>query len=284
MTKPNAYQIVTDKVLAAIDNGVAPWRKPWVGGMPMSMSTNKPYRGINLFILDGGYWGTYKKITEIGGQVRKGEKSSKAVFWRRIEKTDDDGEDASFMMLRFYNVFHSSQADWPEGLPERFSGKLPGTENERIADAEQVVTEYKKGDNAPTFAPDGGNRACYSPATDTITVPELVAFTGSPEYYSTLFHEMGHSTGHASRLNREGVTDPIKFGSHTYAAEELVAEMTAAMLMGVVGLEDSTIENSAAYLAGWRDKIANDEKLIVKAAAKAQRAADHIRGITFDND
>jgi len=283
MTKPNAYDLVTQKVLAAIDSGVAPWRQTWADGAPTSMSTNKPYRGINLFLLGGGYWGTYKKVTEAGGQVRKGEKSSKAVFWRKVEKTNGEGDDTSFMMLRFYSVFHSSQADWADGLPERFSSELPGTENERIADAEQIVTEYKKGDNAPIFAPDGGGRACYSPLSDTIQVPELGAFTGSPEYYSTMFHEMGHSTGHQSRLNREGVTDPIQFGSHKYASEELVAEMTATMLMGVVGLEDDTIENSAAYLAHWRKVIASDEKLIVRAAAKAQRAADHIRGITFDD-
>lgn len=283
MAKIDVYEEVTKKVLQAIDAGTAPWRKPWQGSMPMSMSTNKPYRGINLFLLDGGYWGTYKKITELGGQVRKGEKGTIAVFWKRIEKEDADGNDSSFMMLRYYKVFHSTQADWADGMPERFQTVKPDA-NDAIAEAEQVVTDYKKGDNAPTFTPDGGGRAFYSPSADSLTVPELGAFDTSEDYYSTLFHEMGHSTGHASRLNREGVTDPIQFGSHKYAAEELVAEMTAAMLMGVIGMEESTIENSAAYLAHWREVIANDNRLIVKAAAQAQKAADLIRGVTFDKE
>lgn len=284
MNKADVYQIVTDRILAEIDAGVAPWRKPWVGSLPMSMSTNKPYRGINLFLLGSGYYGTYKKITALGGQVRKGEKSHIAVFWKMIDSHDKDGNEKKIPILRYYRVLHSSQADWADGMPDRFTADLPGTENERILAAESIVTDYRKSEGAPRFDAEGWDHACYIPATDTIQLPAIEQFVSSAHYYSTAFHEMGHSTGHKSRLNREGVTDVALFGTHTYAREELVAEMTAAMLMGTLGMTDDTIEESAAYLANWRDKIAQDPRLIVKAAGEAQRAADHILGVRWDDD
>lgn len=284
MSKRDAYQAVTDRVLALIDEGVAPWRKPWADQMPRSMSTGKTYRGINLFLLDSGWWGTYKKIAEMGGQVRKGEKGSVAVFWRFIDSTDADGNEKKIPLLRYYRVFRHTQADWADGMPEKFSqSNLPGTDNERIVAAEQIVTTYRKSENAPRFDAEGWDRACYIPSTDAIQIPALEQFEASEHYYSTMFHEMGHSTGAASRLNREGVTDTVMFGSHRYAREELVAEMTAAMLMGQCGIEDATIESSAAYLKHWRDQIEADPRLIVKAAGEAQRAADHILGVTWDD-
>lgn len=285
MTKPDAYQIVTDRILAMIDEGVAPWRKPWANMAPRSMSTGKPYRGINLFLLGSGHWGTYKKITELGGQIRKGEKSSVAVFWKFLDTKDDDGKKKTIPLLRYYNVFHEDQADWPDGKPARFeSSALPGTENERIVAADQIVTAYKKSDNAPRFDAEGWDHACYIPSLDAIQVPKIEQFESSAHYYSTVFHECAHSTGHATRLDREGVTNPTLFGSHTYAREELVAEMAAAMLCGEVGLLDDTVESSAAYLKNWRDKIAADPRLIVKAAGEAQRAADMILGVKWDDE
>jgi antirestriction protein ArdC len=282
-SKPNPYEIVTQRILAEIDAGVAPWQKPWATIQPRSMSTNKPYRGINLFLLGSGYWGTYKKITELGGQVKKGETSSLAVFWSLFDGHDKDGNEKKVPVLRYFNVFHQDQAEWPDGVPERFKAQgLPGTDNERVAAAEQIVLEYKKADNAPTFLPETGNRACYAPKTDEIEVPSLASFISTPHYYSTLFHEMGHSTGHGTRLAREGVTDFDAFGSHQYAQEELVAEMTAAMLMGTIGMVDDTIKASASYLSNWRSKISDDPKLIVRAAGQAQKAADLILGVEWD--
>lgn len=284
-SKPNPYEMVTNKILAALDAGTVPWHKPWATTQPRSMSTNRPYRGINLFLLDSGYWGTYKKVTELGGQIRKGEKSSVAVFWTMFDGHDKDGNEKKIPMLRYYNVFHQDQADWPDGMPERFTAtNLPGTDNERVAAAEQIVTDYKKSEGAPRWDAEGWDQACYVPATDSIRVPKLAQFESSAHYYSTTFHEMGHSTGHKSRLNRPGVTDIDAFGSHQYAREELVAEMTAAMLMGTIGMEDDTLDASAAYLAHWRSNISDDPKLIVKAAGEAQKAADLILGIKWDDD
>lgn len=282
MSNADVYDRVTAKVLAAIDGGVVPWHRPWDVSMPMSMSTNKPYRGINVFLLDGGYWGTYKKIKALGGQVRKGEKSSIAVFWKFLKRNDPDtGEEVTFPMLRHYNVFHSSQADWPDGMPERFKGSANTSEADRVVAAEQLVTDYVKGDG-PTLT-HGSDSACYMPNLDVVRMPDFGAFHGADRYYSTMFHELGHSTGHASRLNREGVANFDAFGSHRYAREELVAEMTAAMLSATVGI-DSTIETSAAYLKHWRDQIASDPRLIVKAAGEAQKAADMVQGIKWEKN
>jgi antirestriction protein ArdC len=281
MSKIDVYQQVTDKILALLAEGTVPWHKPWKGGAAMSMSTNKAYRGINVFLLDEGYYGTYKKITELGGQVRKGEKSSIAVFWKFIEKRDPaTGEVDRIPFLRHFRVFHASQADWPEGMPERFNLTGGADEADRITEAEQVVAGYVKGDNGPRMS-HGGGRACYNPATDWVTMPDLTAFDDADHYYSTLFHELAHSTGHETRLAREGVTNFDAFGSHQYAAEELTAEMTAAMIAAALGI-DSTIETSAAYLAHWSATLGSDPKLIVRAAGQAQKAADLIRGIVWE--
>jgi antirestriction protein ArdC len=285
--KKNPYEIVTEKILETMRNGVVPWHKPWAGQAAMSMSTNKAYRGINVFLLDPGWWGTAKKIKELGGQIRKGDKTSVAVFWKRVEpregELDENGNAKKpFMMLRYFRVLHQDQCDWPDGMPEKFK-PLEGaaSEEDRITDAEQLVEIYKKRDGAPTFT-EGGNIACYSPATDHIQVPRLTQFDAVDNYYSTVFHEMGHSTGHATRLSREGVVNLGSFGSHRYAREELVAEMTAAMLCHLSGI-DGTVESSAAYLDHWMKQIADDPKLVVKAASEAQRAADYIQGIQWDN-
>lgn len=284
MKNADVYQMVTDKILASIDEGVVPWHRPWETTIPRSMSTGKPYRGINAWLLDGGYWGTYKKVAELGGQVRKGEKSSLAVFWKFIEKTDPKtGKVDKIPFLRTFNVFHATQADWAEGMPAKFQPRTDGaTEADRIMAAEQMVAGYVKGENGPSVF-HGGERACYSPATDVVNMPELTAFDDADHYYSTMFHELGHSTGHETRLARDGVVNLDAFGSHQYAREELVAEMTAAMLAGVVGI-DSTVESSAAYLKHWRDQIAADPRLVIKAAGEAQKAADMIQGVKWDND
>lgn len=286
MSKSDAYERVTDRILTMIDNGVAPWRKPWATTMPRSMSTGKHYRGINLFILDSGWWGTFNKIKELGGQVKKGEKSSPAVLWRFPEVEQADGTKKRIPMLRIFNVFHHDQVDWGDnGMPERFkTSNLPDTDNERIAAAEQIVTAYRKSEDAPRWDAEGWDHACYIPATDSIQVPSLEQFESSAHYYNTMFHEMAHSTGAASRLNREGVTDFAGFGSHTYSQEELVAEFTAAMLCGEVGLLDETVENSAAYLKSWRARIEDDPKLVVRAAGQAQKAADYIQGVKWEDD
>lgn len=287
--KPDVYQIVADKIIAMLESGTAPWRKPWATTGPMSMSTNKPYRGVNIFLLMGdgsegsNWWGTYKKVTELGGQIRKGEKSSTATYWKMLEigDTDDNGDPVvrRIPMLRYFNVFSATQADWADGMPAAFTAVA--NDNDTIDTAEKVVADWKASDDAPTFSAAPSDRACYSPTSDTISMPLLTAFDTSELYYSTIFHEMTHATGHAGRLARVGVTDVHAFGSHSYGREELVAEMGAAMLAGHAGIT-GTLDASAAYIASWLATIRGEPKMVVQAAGDAQKAMDRILGVTWE--
>lgn len=291
------YQEITDTVLAALDEGTVPWHKPWTenpaAGLPTSLSTGRAYRGANVFLLylagmargyTSTYWGTYKAIAERGGQVRKGEKGTTVVFWKRLqvattaeERAQGRGDSKVIPMLRHYTVFNAEQAD---GLPERYLTAPERPEGfDPIEECEAIVAGYAAG---PLVKEGGLDGAWYSPARDLVSMPDRGDFEGAEEFYSTLFHELGHSTGHASRLNRPGITEGHRFGSEMYGKEELVAEMTAAMLSAVAGIHQTTVPNSTAYLAGWIRTIKGEPKLIVQAAGLAQRAADRILGTTFE--
>jgi antirestriction protein ArdC len=227
------------------------------------------------------WWGTYKKIQELGGQVRKGERSTMITFWKqlRIDDVDDNGRpiERKVFMLRVYNVFNAEQAD---RLGTRYAGsvQVPG---DRLEAAERIVGGYR---NGPTMVSDDQSMAWYRPADDRVNVPRIENMASVDAFYSTMFHELTHSTGHASRLGRDGMT---KLGTHrrgeTYAFEELVAEIGAALLCGQSGI-DSTIANSAAYLRSWASYLRTDPKAAVRAAGQAQRAADRILGVSFADD
>jgi antirestriction protein ArdC len=256
------------------------------------MSTGKPYRGVNVFLLgltaqSEGYtspwWGTYRQIAELGGQVRKGEKSTMVVFWKMLRVPDREsaeGKTKVIPLLKHFNVFNAEQAD---GLPARYypgpAASLPVAES-----AEVLIKSYLTRPGSPALARDGGDRAYYVPATDMIHLPADGAFDSAAERYSTTFHEMGHSTGHKSRLNRPGIAQIDHFGSDQYSREELVAEMASAMLCAISAVEtDGTFTNSAAYIASWLRVLKADSKLAVQAAGQAQRACDHITGTTYDD-
>jgi antirestriction protein ArdC len=279
----NVYQIITDKIVAKLEEGAAPWSKPWkvtgAEGAPRNLKSGKAYRGINVFLLscqgyESPYWLTFKQAKAKGGSVRKGEKGTQVVFWKWIEKKSTDGDEPErFPILRYYTVFNVEQCDgvdYPKAKAE------PVSEFEAIAAAELVVENMR---NRPEIT-HGGDRACYSPTLDVVKMPKREAFKSPAEYYSTLFHELAHSTGHESRVGRPFGSS---FGSEKYGKEELVAEMTAAMVAGHVGIEDATIDNSAAYLASWIKTLKGDPKMAVCAAAQAQKAADYILGVAFEN-
>lgn len=284
MATETVYEMVNERILAALESGVAPWRRPWaVRGGPRNLHSGKPYRGINTFLLglapyDSPWWLTYKQATELGGTVRKGEKSSVAVFWKLDTIRDKEtGEEKRVPILRYFRVFNLEQCEnvrMPRGRAELVSTTAELGEPERIAAAEAIIGAYP----GPRIE-HGGGRAYYSPATDTVTVPDLNRFESAHSYYATMFHELGHSTGHASRLDRFGDKwAEHKFGSPTYAREELVAEMTAAYLCGETGILPSTLEQTAAYLDSWRKAIKADVRALVVAAGQAQKAADLILG------
>jgi antirestriction protein ArdC len=195
------------------------------------------------------------------------------LFLRRLlekqAKDSTDKNDKDYIpLLRYYRVYNLDQVS---GIKKPALENLP--QFKPIAEAEQIANAYGSHLEALRH---GGNRAFYRPATDSIQMPEKQTFDSPEEYYSTLFHEFTHSTGHKSRLNRTGITETHFFGDEIYSKEELVAEMGAAMLCGVIGIENKTIKNSASYIQSWLGKLKDDKKLVVHAAAAAQKAADFI--------
>lgn len=272
----NVYEIVTDRIIKQLEAGTIPWRKPWSsayvqGEGPVSWDTQRPYSGTNLLLLDPGEYATYNAIQAAGGHVKKGEKASIAVFWKmnRVQDEDDPDKEKLIPFLRYYSVFEiNTQA---EGLLSK-RAKAEEHKNSPIEEAERIISNMP---NRPSIV--NGKDALYRGSTDTVEIPTRSSFINSEAYYGTLFHELAHSTGHESRLNR-----PIKnrFGTDPYAKEELVAEIGAAFLAAVARLENPfTIENSGAYIQSWIRRFRDDSRLIVTAASQAQKAADYIRGI-----
>jgi antirestriction protein ArdC len=271
------YERITAQVIESIEStGLAPWHKGWStdGNGPRNIRGNV-YRGINV-VLTGcqpyasPYWMTFKQARAAGGSVMKGQRGTSIVFWKWIKRRED-GKEKVFPLMRMYSVFNSEQTEGVE-VPE-----LDETTREHtpIEAAELIVKGYRNGPDV-SF---GGDRACYSPPLDAVRVPSASSFESSEEYYSTLFHELCHSTGHHSRLARDGVCNHATFGDHAYSREELVAEFGATFLMGAAGLEAATIDNSAAYLKHWVRKLRDEPRMLVQGAQAAQKASDRILGI-----
>jgi antirestriction protein ArdC len=284
----NAYEVVAQTIIKQLEEGTAPWRKPWVanGYTPLSLSSKKAYRGANYWLLSfaamgAGYnspwWGTFKQIKEMGGTVRKGEKGTPVVLWREVESETAEGELKKAVLLRYFTVFNAEQADWEEEAPA-YDKPAVREKAEVCLNASAVVSGYLGADNSPTLAT-GGDRAYYRPSTDHINVPKQNSFLLEEEYYATLFHEFAHSTGHKDRLNREGVVEGHRFGDELYSEEELIAEFTSAFLCSHTGIAPITLDNSASYIASWHRALKNDPKVLIKAISKAQKASDYILGV-----
>ncbi len=284
-----SYQEVTDRIVALLEQGTVPWHKPWSvpGGEPQNLSSRKPYRGVNPFLLNlepfaSPFWVTYRQAQKLGGHVRRGQNGSPIWFWKLWRKQKDDpkrrpgevsSKDRTIPILRRYTVFNVEQCD---GLGDHVP-EIPGdvrTQWERIEAADAIVEGMPK---APRIE-HGRRSAFYRPVDDLVGMPDPDRFENGEAYYSTKFHELIHSTGHASRLERKGATVATRFGSPTYSREELVAEMGAAFLSGRAGIEHATIEASASYLGHWIQKLKGDQKLAVQAAGAAQKAADFVLG------
>lgn len=277
----DVYQEVTDRIIASLEAGTVPWRRPWIASTDAHRNplSGTEYRGVNPFLLDitaweAGYsdplWCTFKQAQAAGGAVRKGEKSTLVIFWRMLKGTDKaTGKERSIPMLRHYRVFNVAQVDGLEiERPEP-------VEFDPIERADEIIASMP---NAPSIG-HGGNRAFYHPAMDAVQLPAREQFVSSDAYYSTAFHELTHSTGHESRLNREEVAGRSAhgFGSEPYAREELTAELGAAMIGARAGIKPQT-EQSAAYIANWLRALRNDHKMLISAAGRAQRAADYVIG------
>ena len=277
----SVYQIVTEQIIKQLESGVAPWRKPWRTESPCNLITGHEYRGINPFLLapqgyGSRYWLTFNQAQKLGGHIHKGEHSSIVTFWKIGDKqivTDEDGNERNSrpFLLRFYRVFNVEQT---EGIADKLG---LGNASPRIPSLDKCEAIVAEMPNRPTIIQDG--RAWYRPSTDTVGIPARTAFNSAEEYYSTLFHELVHSTGNRSRVGREEIQNLNEFGSELYSKEELVAELGAAMLCGITAITPKTIENSAAYLKSWIDVLKSDSRMVVFAASQAQKAADYIQGV-----
>ena len=269
------YQEITNRIIDQLDSGVIPWQKPWIAsGSAVSHITGKPYSLLNQMLLGrSGEYITFKQCQQEGGRVRKGAKASMVVFWKWIEEKDPDSEEIrQIPLLRYYNVFHIDQC---EGLTAKYAQDLPDIVNPD-QNAETIIAGYIHSSGVK-LNHEAGDRAFYHPATDSITLPLLAQFKNTSEYYSTAFHEMIHSTGHKSRLDRLEKT--AFFGSEAYSKEELIAEIGAATLVNHAGLETpDSFRNNAAYIQNWLQVLRNDKRFIVSAAGKAEKAVNLILG------
>jgi len=287
-------KLVTDQIIAMIEKAIATgenltWKKMWETTSPKSYSTGKAYRGINAWLLafseyKSNYWITWDQCQKIGGKVKETEAKNYryAIFWKFLQgeakgkngevKRNKNGETMirSFPIMRYYRVYNLDQCEIPEN-------KMPKNDNivhvhDTISEAEAVIANYKNGPEIKF----SGDRACYCPSSDTVTMPIKEKFVNAEGYYCTFFHELIHSTGNEKRLDRV-----LEMGRENYSKEELIAELGASMLAAQCGIK-ADMENSAAYLKSWLKPLQNDVKLIVSAAQSAQKAVDLILGVTYE--
>lgn len=277
----NIYETVTNRILQQLEAGVLPWRKSWTLGLPRNLTTGKEYRGINILMLNSAgfaspYWLTYRQAQVLGGHVRKGERATPVVYWKwrtpeelqaLAEKT---GKENLAPCVPFNSVvFNLEQV---EGIPQPDDAAAPPTSRLEIAD--QLLTVMP---NRPEIVHDSTADPVYSPHRDRVTLPHLSQFESAQEYYATLFHELSHSTGHPKRLDRFRSVEGDRFARYSF--EELIAEFGAAFLCAFTGIHHPVSEElQASYIAGWAKVFQNDQRIIVRAASAAQRAADFVRG------
>lgn len=325
-SKNDVYQIITDRIIAQLEQGTIPWHKPWIAlsvryegrkthtetrtqQVAYSRATGKPYSLLNQMLLaQPGEWASFKQITEAGGRIKAGEKSSVAVFWKFLERDrldaktgapvlDDDGKPVKEQIpyLRYYNVWHvETQCEGITPKKRRTDPSTvtttvtivddPGTlitdtdaEWSAIEAADAAIRAYLDRNGPKLNEEPGSDRAYYIPGLDSVTVPCRAQFKTGDEFYATLFHELVHSTGHVSRLDRFSGPGSHNLGSEEYSKEELVAEIGAACLNSMFGIEtESSFKNSAAYIQSWVARFKDDRKLIVSASGKAEKAVNYI--------
>lgn len=290
MAKVNVYELVTNRILAKLEEGVVPWQPGWINyasdsslECAVSYQTGKPYSLLNQMLLGApGEYVTYKEAQKRGGHVKKGAKGLPVVFWKMIacrggnseegeEDTESDSKGRTVPVLKYYTVFPLTAC---EGLEPKYAREptepVHGVQPDETA--EFVANSYLEAEGISLRHQ--GSSAFYTIGTDTITIPAPEMFISTGEYYSTLFHEMTHSTGVKKRLDRP---HNGRFGSEKYSREELIAEIGAAALVARCGLETSdTFSNSAAYIDNWMQVLKKDDHAIVVASGKAQKAVERI--------
>lgn len=286
------YETLTAEIVAMMEKGVCPWRKPWnaIGGIPRNYRGTH-YRGANAVMLalvcmieewEKPIFLTFKQVTECGGNVLKGSKSTMVTFATQVVPAKYKGRESECpanekkFMMRYYRVFNIAQTE-NVSLP-KCDNSDSLIEHDPIETCESILANMPQ---IPVIEHKGA-QACYSPKKDKVTMPAKKTFVSAESYYCTLFHELSHSTGHESRLARKDFDNGSKFGSDPYAFEELVAELSACFVCGHAGISDSTKENSASYLKNWLEVFKGDTKFFFRAAALAQKSADFILAKKFE--
>lgn len=275
-----AYEIITERVVALLEGGTCPWRRPWATMTlaPQNFASGAQYRGINMLLLSSlGFevplFVTFRQVAERGGTIIEGSRGFPVVYWNTFEggeaDVDAEGKRRRMPFLRYYTVFNASQV---EGLPFPAVPSRAARAFEPIREAEAIAGGWARG---PKIA-HGFTHAAYVPSADRIEMPSPASFDSPEAYYATLFHEMGHATGARRRLDRP---QSGRFGGDAYSREELVAEMCAAFLCARCGIDNSAMPAQAAYLAGWVRALRGDPRMVVSAAGQAQRAANLVLGI-----
>lgn len=269
------YEVINNMIMHKLQNGKMPWKQTWNNfGPARNYVSKKPYRGINALILNNTEYEyplflTFLQVKELGGYIKKGSKSLEVIYWETLEFENDDNI-KRVPFLRYYNVFNVDCIDGVKlKLPERFI-------NDPVDACETIVNDMP----SKPMIEHGGDEPHYNWREDKIKVPHRESFILSDEYYATLFHELAHSTRHESRLSREECRKPSIYGSREYCKEELVAEVATCFLCGEAGIANNIIDNSAAYIQSWVERLTHmlreDNKAFVHASAQAQKATDFI--------
>ncbi|RVG42414.1 ArdC family protein [Sinorhizobium meliloti] len=280
----DTYQRITGTIIEQLEAGTKPWIRPWRGNSRGSLvprrATGEAYRGINVLMLWlaselAGYeentWMTYRQAQDLGGQVRKGEKGSLVVKYGTFTpKEREDDDERAIPYLKGYTVFNVEQI---ENLPDRFYRPVEELPAAPVPHLETVEAFVRNTGAAITY---GGTTACYRPAPDDILMPDRARFVDEVHLYSTLLHELSHWSGAKHRLDRDLSG---RFGSESYAIEELVAELSASFLCADLGVAHDPRDNTATYLESWLQALKNDKRAIISAAARAQEAADYLHGL-----
>ena len=298
MEKINVYQMVTDRIIEELQKGIIPWHKPWSGagladGGAVNYVSRKPYSMLNQMLLgrEGEYL-TFKQVKDLGGDIKKGAKSSMVVFFTMIshgkKKTQDENgnevevttaKEHLIPILKYYRVFH---IDDTTGIESKIKAGEPIEPTILpIESAENVINGYLSREKKLKFQNDKPSaQAYYSPMYDKVVVPMLSQYQDAEEYYSTTFHELTHSTIPPYRCDRKAENDHAFFGNEDYSREELVAELGSAMICNAINLDcEKAFKNSVAYIQGWLKALHNDNKMIVWAASRAEKAAKYIMNV-----
>jgi antirestriction protein ArdC len=279
---PDVYELVTNRIIEHLEKGVVPWQRPWTGGEPPTNLINgKPYRGINVWLLNSqnysqNYFLTFKQVKELGGSIKKGEQALPVIFWKWLEKENNETKEIENVpILRYYNVFNIGQC---EGIPREKLPQVINRKNVSINSCEKIIQEMPK---RPKIQHDE-QRAYYNRQDDYVNMPKVETFKNSEGYYGTLFHELVHSTGHNERLNRKELLESKGFKSEDYAIEELTAEMGSSYLKSYARIPVEQLENNAAYIQSWLERLKKDKKFIIYASSQAQKATDFILNIRHE--